>query len=279
MTDIRHIAGISEPYYKINREERFFCAILYGLLIQNNSNLKSFIRLLNQKLDTNISISNESYNNFEIYFEYAYLRDIWNNIGFDNDSNTKKHELIFNSLDIADKKLRTLNTLELNKTLVGLGKPSELHIQNPGIWSISMYANYFPGTDEGNSDFLKISMFKWCFNIKPDIVIQITPNKAISIEAKLESREGYYPSSDEHIKEFRKRNKNLIKQIDLQIFMFEKLLDTRVSLFNLVTKETKLKDERCKQITWKDVFLNLDLQSVHPFVLKALDRFISKSEI
>lgn len=264
--DIR--TGIDKPYYKINREERFFCATLYSLLVQNNDNIKAFIRFLNEQSGDITKINEGKIEEFELYLEYAYLRDIW--FDMNPDDNVKKHDFIFKSLQLSNKKLESLSTYELNNMLVGRGKPSESYIQNPGTWSISKFARLFPHHPQSNEDFEKICKYKWCFNIKPDLVIQINHDRILSIEAKLESGEGSYPSSEVHIKEFNRRGLKPVKQTELQKFMFEKLLDMKVDIFFLVKSESERREGDYTQITWCDVFSKLDFRGMHPFVLKAL---------
>jgi hypothetical protein len=268
--DIRKEVRIEAPYYEINREERFYCTILYSLLVSNRDNFKTFLSYLNQYADEKVDLN--IIDNYEIYTEYAYLRDLWEKIGKDNDT---KRSFIFKSLQLHDNKLEHLSPFELNSKLVGLGTPSNNYIQSPSTWSISKYARYFPYDDEGNENFLKICKFKWSFNIKPDMVIHLDPKRVISIEAKLESKEGYYPSSDEHKKEFIKRfpsekRNNFVSQTELQSFMFNNLLDVNASIFYLVKTKIKSKYIEVPQIFWGKVFEKMDFTNVHPSLKKAL---------
>ena len=68
MSNIRDSLNFQKSYYEINREERNLTAILYHLLCIE-SNLRLFLEILNIP---------ESYNYFEteIYYEYAFLRDL-----------------------------------------------------------------------------------------------------------------------------------------------------------------------------------------------------------
>lgn len=270
--DAREIVQIDAPYYEINREERFFCATLYALLICNN-NLAKFVHYLNQQYlkNTGEAVDENDFDNMELYVEYAYLRDIWNSIGPDN--NEKKRDLILKSLGLSNHSLDSLDVHGLNQVFVGRGEPSITYIQNPGTWSISKYSKsgFFPNP-EGNVDFEKVCKFKWCFNIKPDIVIQIGKKRVISIEAKLESGEGCYPSNEKEIEEFKRRSLKLIKQTELQKFMFEQLLGIKASLFYLTKNKSKTEEVGCFQITWDEIFTKLDFEGFHPFVRKALNK-------
>lgn len=70
--NFRKSSGIDISYYKINREERNLCAILFHtLLIDNNFTL--FLNKINCDFPV---VENEK----SIYLEYAFIRDIWENI-------------------------------------------------------------------------------------------------------------------------------------------------------------------------------------------------------
>jgi hypothetical protein len=267
--------GDFKPYYEINREERFFTATLYALLL-NERNLRSFIQLLNTKLMPNEKIDETRIPEFEIYVEYAYLRDCWNSLGVSRDKNETKISIIRKSLavlGISNSELESLKFHDWNRCFVGRGRPSAKYLQNPGTWSIVQIAKsgYFPNTPERNEDFKKICYFKWCFNIKPDLVIKIGKKKVISIEAKLESGEGKYPSNEAEIKVFKDRGIESIKQTKLQRFMFEKLLGLdSIAIYLTKRVSNHRKDDDCYQISWGEILPQLDKSNLHPFVLKAI---------
>lgn len=100
-----------------------------------------------------------------IYFEYAYLRDLWDYIG---DCNEIKREVIYNFLKPTNiQELKKMKTYEFNSYFGAISKPSSKYIQSPSRWSILKYKDTICDNDE----FLKVSKFKWAFNAKPDIVI------------------------------------------------------------------------------------------------------------
>lgn len=66
--NIREIAKNNSNYYEINREERNYAAILYGALCKEQ-NISQFLALL--------GFDYEKTDDFGIYFEYSYLRDLW----------------------------------------------------------------------------------------------------------------------------------------------------------------------------------------------------------
>ena len=78
----------SNPYYLFNREERNLAAIFYHVLLINN-NLKKFLL----KLQVDFPVIREE---IGIYFEYAFLRDLW----YENrqQSNEFKKQLILDLL-------------------------------------------------------------------------------------------------------------------------------------------------------------------------------------
>lgn len=68
--NIRNFLGFTGEYYSINREERNLAAILYHLLLLEG-NLGIFLTLIGT------SHTPDELSKCSIYFEYAYLRDLW----------------------------------------------------------------------------------------------------------------------------------------------------------------------------------------------------------
>ena len=138
--NIRQIAGISPNYYEINMEERNYAAIFFAAL-SKPENAEKFLK----HCGVESSIGPE----FGIYFEYAYLRDMWNHI---TDEETRRN-IIRKKLQINNiEEILSKSPIEIN-TIFGIGgKASSGFIQNPGKWSILKYNQHFPDND----DFLKI---------------------------------------------------------------------------------------------------------------------------
>jgi len=179
--NIRSYIEKSGRYFEYNREERNLAAIFYHALLLEG-NLEIFL----QKLGHPFPVLKSE---LAIYYEYAYLRDLWFKIGDDNET---KRALILDTLNPNNKDtLHNLSIFEFNHYFGAAPQPSSKFIQSPGNWSISS----FDANIKSNDEFIKASKFKWCFNAKPDIVIHTSNNSAICIEAKLESEEGKYPSS------------------------------------------------------------------------------------
>ncbi len=257
--NIREIVGIAPNYSLINREERNFAAILFAALCKPG-NSERFLSYCEYHPDFG--------DDFGIYVEYSYLRDLWNSL---KDENVKKeiirqHLRINNIDDILDQPI-----VEINRKFGVGGSPSRDFIQYPGKWAIINYNNNFPD----NADFLKICRFKWSFNIKPDIVIHLNKDKAICIEAKYESREGKYPASGLEKEIFKKRDVDYIGQMDLQKYMMEELLGIKTDFMFLVFK--KEKSDTHKVVSWSEAFGCLDLSDLPPFAIEMAGR-ISNSQ-
>ena len=181
MKTLRDLAG-DKPYYEINREERNFAAILYHLLLDNN-NLELFLNKIDSSLTNNPSEN-------AVYFEYAYIRDLWNQLDeIERESqNRLKKEFILSSLGVRDSDpLFQLNPEDFNHYFGAVRTPSKTKIVSPANWSYGSF-------DEKMTQelFAKACELKWCFNAKPDLVIQTSKSHAICIEAKLESGQGNY---------------------------------------------------------------------------------------
>ena len=120
-----------------------------------------------------------------------------------------------------------------------------------------------------NNDFLRVCRFKWAFNIKPDIVIHLNRNKALCIEAKYESGEGYYPSTTEEVEIFERRSIPRVGQMELQKYMMEDLLGIEMDFMFLVSK--KQTSETHRIVTWAEAFESLDLTGMPAFVTKMVE--------
>jgi hypothetical protein len=247
--NIRKISHSNPHYYEINREKRNYAAIYFAALCKEE-NASRFLHAYGMKEE----IGPE----FGIYFEYAYLRDLWNTIR----SEDVRKEIIKQNLPIQgmDDVLQT-PIKEINRQF-GAVNPSSKEIQYPGKWSMAKYDQNFPD----NTNFLRICRFKWAFNIKPDIVIHLNRDKALCIEAKYESGEGYYPTSTEEAAIFERRSIPRVGQMELQKYMMEDLLGIEMDFMFLVSK--KQSSETHRIITWGEAFKMLDLSGMPAFVIK-----------
>jgi len=240
--NIRKYFSWDEPYHQVNREERYYCAILFHLLLING-NLPRFLRM--------IGINHDRVDDCAVYVEYSQLRDIWHK----QQDNEKKRKYILNTLGYkTDHRLHTSSIECFNRYFGAVPHPSRNYIQSPGNWSISRFHDNIVDNDQ----FLKTSKFKWCFNAKPDIVIHLCDDKAVCIEAKFKSREGLYPSSRQDKKIFNQRGLDYVKQRDIQTMIFY-LLGIECNFVFLTASKV---DGDCNNITWTDIFAILNLKGV-----------------
>jgi len=254
--NIREIAGLSPHYYEINREERNYAAIFFSALCRPG-NAERFLRYC--------GIADSIGPDFGIYFEYAYLRDLWKTLECD----VTKKEIIRGQLKLSGiDALLDLPIVEINRRFGVGGEPSVKFVEYPGKWSIIKFNESFPG----NEDFLKICRFKWSFNIKPDIVIHLARSKAICIEAKHASGEGSYPSSGTEKAIFKERGIPYVRQMELQKYMMEELLGVKTDFMALVSKKEERRTH--KVVSWAEAFGCLDLEEM-PFFAVEMAKVIS----
>lgn len=239
---IRALTGFDRPYYEINREERHLAAVFFHALLLGN-NLERFLR----RVGCDYPWCEEEAG---MYFEYAYLRDLWEERG---GSNEEKRALITALLDTDDVRgLGSASTAEWNAHFGAAA--SSRAILSPARWALTRYdANI-----ESNDDFLRTCRFKWSFNIKPDIVIHTTNSHAVCIEAKLESPEGSYPASNAEKAIFKGRGVPCVGQTELQEEMFRRLLGVDATFVYLV-QNAKAASRSHRTLTWSQAFAELDL--------------------
>lgn len=253
--NIRSLLNHNTSYYTFNREERNLAAILYHVLLINN-NLKRFLNKLSYQLPVNPEKT-------EIYVEYAMLRDMWD--GIDRKKHELKRDIILQLLQPAKSNYLKHCSIEQFNTYFG-GK-SLKEIENPGNWSIKRYKK----TINSNNEFLKISKFKWCFNAKPDIVIQTSENQAICIEAKFKSRIGKYPSGTDDRKVFRDKGIEYVNQTEIQRKLFEEIIGFKSDFWLIAEKKIKSKSHNI--LLWKDAFEGMDLTGCPYFVEEWINQF------
>ena len=114
-----------------------------------------------------------------IYFEYAYLRDLWYERVKDNQV---ARDLILELLDPPNRdELSGMSVLDFNTYFGAVPRASSEYIQSPGNWRIQRYRE----TITDDSFFWKTCRFKWGFNAKPDIVIHTSNDTAVCVEAEV----------------------------------------------------------------------------------------------
>jgi hypothetical protein len=239
--NIRQITNIDVDYYEINREERNYAAILFAALcIPGNA----------EKFLSTFGLGNPVPAQFGVYFEYAFLRDLWEKI----EGQQAKKAVLLQLLPIQGiDQLLQLPVEDINRKFGVAPAPSGDFLQSPGTWSLRKFSPNFPDRD----DFLTICRFKWSFKIKPDIVIHLDRNKAVCIEAKYTSGEGSYPSKEAEKAIFKDRGIPYVGQTELQSYMMQDLLGIRTQF--LILAPHRIPSPTHQAITWKDAFAALDL--------------------
>lgn len=261
-----------KKYYQFVREERLFCAALAHLLMQKGSNLDAFLRLVNVKLAADSKLPIADLESAEIYVEFAFLRDYWHSLEHDNGA---KRSLIFDLLSKVGS-LRHYQTdsfpsaiAEFNTIFMGAqGESIKNDIASPGRWSVTSLFERFGTHPDEFRDFCR---FKWSFNIKPDIVVVMSGSKPLCIEAKLESKEGRYPTRSNECDAFDKafgKEKGHVGQIELQQFMFGTLLDAPCQ--SVFIGRTVSSQPHSISLSWQQIFAQLDTDTSIGFVGKLL---------
>jgi hypothetical protein len=195
---LRDLLPVSKDYSRFNREERNYAAILYHLLLKPGG-LAKFLEILgHSSVDPAAA---------KLYFEYAHARDLWCEFGVVNkciDSrNRGYHKAIVSLLQPPDRlelppvtEVKRFNHFfhgppPFQRTApLEVTRASARQIQMPGRWSHTMFNEW---ERLGGRDFAeRACRLKWAFNVKPDLVIQTSPDSAICVEIKVVSKEGNY---------------------------------------------------------------------------------------
>jgi hypothetical protein len=269
--NLRRLVGIDEPYFQFDREERHLAAILFHLLNHRDNAERAL-----HSVEPGWKINPEE---FGVYFEYSYPRDLWHKLGDRAESNNRKRDVIIRMLGMHGfdtRKLASLTAPEaFNAFFIEPNHASRKYIQSPANWNLTQIAKSVP-LPSSNIDLLTACKIKWAFKAKPDIVIHSDLEHALCIELKLEAGEGSYPS-DADEKEllrarglFGEKKKDLqlpMRQTDLQKFLMTELLglDCR---FRLITRY-RTSGSEC--VSWSD-FLGLlePLPTLPPYIVAAV---------
>lgn len=254
MQNIRSFLSWNKNYAAINREERNLAAIFYHVLLIKD-NLNHFLEMIGCPF-------NPKDQEMGIYFEYAFIRDLW----FQINHNEKQRGLILTLLKPNnEQELRDFTPLEFNTFFGAVPQPSAKYIQSPGNWSLIRYHN----TIADNNEFLKVCRFKWSFNAKPDIVIHTSQDEAVCIEAKLESAESFYPQKPSELAIFKDRDLTLVGQTQLQEYLMQTLLGINTQFVFLVKKANQHSATH-KVVLWKDVFNGLNTSGIPSFMQEVI---------
>ncbi len=261
--NIRDASGINVSYFKINREERNLCAILFHILLIGN-NLKLFLK----KIDCNFPIIDSEKS---IYLEYAFIREIWENIRKKNgisEGNIIKKKIILDILNLSKTRyLEEMSISNFNNFFVQsiTRKPSSVEIESPGNWSIAQFDKNVSDNDE----FLKVCKFKWSFNAKPDIVINTSNSQAVCIEGKFKSGEGIYPTNKIEKEIFHRRNLTFVGQLSIQPVIMNLL---NIESKYILLANSKIHSDTHVPFTWKEIFGEMDISECPIFIKEWLKR-------
>jgi len=154
-----------------------------------------------------------------------------------------------------------MDAAAFNRHFGAVPKPSGAYIQSPGRWSVPRYHK----TIQDNDEFLRVSMFKWAFNAKPDIVIHASRDQGVCIEAKFKSGESSYPQQATEKKIFQSRNLGYVKQTNVQEYLMGDLLGIETQFVFLVQRAGQTSKTH-KSFVWTDVFKVLDVSDVPGFM-------------
>lgn len=258
-------------FYQFVREERLFCAVLAHLLWQQGPNLSNFLRLINDKLPEKERVPFIQAEAAQVYIEFSYLRDHWESLGRDNEAKRQRISTLLSRVPSLGHHLGEFpqSIPDFNDFFMGQrGKKIMNDIAYPGQWSVKALRERFNSPQE----FRDVCKFKWAFNIKPDLVILLPNSKPLCIEAKLESREGWYPTNRTECELFDNlfgHEKGRVGQIELQQFMFANHVERPCLSVAIVNGRTApLTNDKCVVVRWDEVFGTLDFGSSLAFVRK-----------
>lgn len=269
MSNLREAFGVTEPYSKFNREERHVVAMLFHTLMLGD-NLQRFLKVVACEMEADPEKT-------EIFVEYSYLRDLWakcSRMSADEaEANAKKRKAILDGIQPKDRSdLEEMSEAEFNAYFGAVPKASTKFIQSPATWSIGRFATNIADREV----FDRACRFKWAFRIKPDLVIQPSPDRALCVEAKWESGEGSYPTAKSEIDEFDQRGfEDRVSQTTLQKFMMRELLGLEADFVYLVRRpgrrtataaSSTANGGPSRRVTWQKVFDALDLDECPPFI-------------
>jgi len=172
---------IDKPYFKVNREERFYCFLLCHSLLMSEIVREGFTNLINHKIGKILDVRD-----LEVYIEAAVLRDFWYDLGnpkkYDDKTHSRRQELLLYLLKKFVNLPKTVIDINDNDYDFLWTKKSPKKLWNPGHWNETCIKNNKAGIEKEQVD--KLCKIKWAFNAKPDIML-VSNNHVVLIEAKL----------------------------------------------------------------------------------------------
>lgn len=236
-------------YHVFNREERNHVAILYHLLLSGSQNLNSFLGL------DGIGVKDLDPTKAEVYFEFAYLRDRWKRL-----SNDERKVWLLEKLEVpAADPLWSCSIEDFNRVFSPRGGASKERIQSPANWMPASTSGMVPDR------LRRVYLMKWCFNLKPDLVVITSDGLVVCVEAKLESGE------DQYTAELPNGERYIQSQRQCQELMFTELLEVPRDKYKPVLLVRRISKRRAgSQVAWSKVYGVIQHSDSHPFVKRWL---------
>ncbi|AXV04975.1 hypothetical protein DVS28_a0268 [Euzebya pacifica] len=248
---------LSQPYCTFNREERNAVASLYALLLREEN-----LQRLGDALSVHGLTYDPSAGDTEVFVEFALLRDWWHR----NPDETLRREFVIDAVRPPDAEaLRHCSVLDFNTRFGVAGKVSTTFIQSPSRWSLpamDQARRVDGGGPLDNETLMRACMVKWAFNIKPDLVV-LARDRAICLEAKLESGLASYPTSAADKTVFSERGLDRVGQLDLQRFLFTDVLERDTTFALLSVKGDDHAGYR--GLAWRPFVQRLDFDGMPKF--------------
>jgi hypothetical protein len=264
-------------FHRVVREERLFCAVLAHLLMKRGSNLAQFVELVNAQLDGPRRVAANKAADAAVYVEFTYLRDQWYAMRGNNDAKRARiAEMLGRVPSLAPLAAGSLPTepSEFNATFMGeAGRRIRRDIASPSRWSVGSLA---AGFEEAPETFRDLCRVKWSFNIKPDLVIAIPGELPIVVEAKLESSEGSYPTSNAECAIFDRLfgpGLRRVRQVELQEFMFVSLMNQPCQ--SAIVGRDPIPKAEAPFLAWATIFDALDTRESIAFI----ERLIRENDV
>ncbi len=226
------------PYYTINREERHFGFLFGSAIIHNQEFAKDVFRKYNELIGSSLA-----YNEFEIFFEVAALRDFWYDLGdsskYGSETHSKRRKVI---TLILQNKGYDIDLIDQEQVFWTNGKIGTGKLWCPSEWSIAELRRF----EKTENDLASV---RWSFNAKPDVLI-VSNNCAVFIEIKVESGGGRSDYGYDQLKiqkDISMWMKHLIPEFSNKTFF-----NTSLTLFN---------ELEIKGLTWNEVIDSLSKTS------------------
>jgi hypothetical protein len=163
-----------KEYFKVNRAERHFGNLLKACIIYDEYFRKDFFNLVNDLTERDF-LGDE----FDIYSEFAILRDYWKDLRKTPPKIKERQRTIIDSL---------FKKFDIDKTIID--KEPSLFLTKgkgrllfPGSWNETELKRIEEDHSMKENELCRI---KWAFNAKPDLLI-ISNDNCLMIEIKLES--------------------------------------------------------------------------------------------